>query len=398
MLEPLRHRDFRLLWIGQSVSTIGNALYGVALPFQILALKGSPLQLGTGFAIFSGAQLLSILFGGALVDRLPRRRVILASDLASGIVVGLIALLGFSGRLQIAHLYIASAFSGLAFSFYTPAISAIMPELVPKDILVAGNALRGLGRQAGRVFGPLLGGIIVSSAGPPAAFAIDSATFIFSFAIFVFANPPKRELPQPASLISQIREGVAFTFSVNWLWVSIVGFGIANAFYLASFTVALPILVLKVLMGSAATYGLIGAFAGIGELIGGLLVGNLHFRRLGPAIYAFNAFIGLSLAGFAIAPLLIVVLVSAAAFNVGIVVANTLWDSALQKHVPAGLIGRVSSVDNFGSFLVGPVAPILAATIIQSFGPSALFLIGGVVSVVFWVVAFALVRSVRELE
>jgi predicted MFS family arabinose efflux permease len=398
MLEPLRHRDFRLLWIGQSVSTIGNALYGVALPFQILALKGSPLQLGTGFAIFSGAQLLSILFGGALVDRLPRRRVILASDLASGIVVGLIAILGFTGRLQIAHLYIASAFSGLAFSFYTPAISAIMPELVPKDILVAGNALRGLGRQAGRVFGPLIGGIIVSTAGPPAAFAIDAATFIFSFVIFVFANPPKRDLPPPASLVSQIREGVAFTFSVNWLWVSIVGFGIANAFYLASFTVALPILVLKVLMGSAATYGLIGAFAGIGELIGGLLVGNLRFRRLGPAIYAFNAFIGLSLAGFAIAPLLIVVLVSAAAFNVGIVVANTLWDSALQKHVPAGLIGRVSSVDNFGSFLVGPVAPILAATIIQSFGPSALFLIGGVVSVVFWVVAFTLVRSVRELE
>jgi MFS family permease len=398
MLEPLRHRDFRLLWIGQSVSNIGNSLYGVALIFQILALGGSPLQLGTGFAIFSGAQLASILFGGALVDRLPRRRVILASDLASGIVVGLIAILGMTGRLQIAHLYILSAFSGLAFSFYTPAISAIMPELVPKDILVAGNALRGLGRQAARVFGPLLGGIIVSKAGPPAAFAIDAATFIFSFVIFVFANPPKREPPAPTSLVSQIREGVAFTFSVNWLWVSIIGFGLVNAFYLASFTVALPILVLKVLLGSAATYGLIGAVAGIGELIGGLLVGNVRFRRLGPTIYAFNAFIGLSLAGFAIAPLLPVVLVSAAAFNVGIVVANTLWDSALQKHVPAGLLGRVTSVDNFGSFLVGPIAPILAATIIERFGPSALFLIGGVVSVAFWLVAFALVRSVRELE
>jgi hypothetical protein len=105
-----------------------------------------------------------------------------------------------------------------------------------------------------------------------------------------------------------------------------------------------------------------------------------------------------SLAGFAIAPQLPVVLVSAAAFNIGIVVANTLWDSALQKHVPAGLLGRVSSVDNFGSFLVAPIAPILAATVIELFGPPAIFLIGGVVAVAFWLVAFVLVRSVRELE
>jgi hypothetical protein len=151
-------------------------------------------------------------------------------------------------------------------------------------------------------------------------------------------------------------------------------------------------------MGNAATFGVIGAVAGLGEVIGGLLVGNLRFRRLGPSIYAFNALIGVSLAGFAIAPRLPVVLVSAAAFNISIVVANTLWDSALQKHVPAGLIGRVASVDNFGSFLIAPVAPILAATVIEQFGPPAIFLIGGVVSVAFWLVAFVLVRSVRELE
>ena len=96
ILAPLRHRNFRLLFIGQAISMIGNQLYFVALPFQILALHGSPLQLGTGFAIFATAQLVTILFGGALVDRLPRRRVILAMDLLSTVVVATVAVLGFA--------------------------------------------------------------------------------------------------------------------------------------------------------------------------------------------------------------------------------------------------------------------------------------------------------------
>src|ERR1700680_3699249 len=190
MLQPLRHRDFRLLWMGQSVSNFGNSLYGVALPFQILALGGSPVQLGTGFAIFSAAQLLVVLVGGAIVDRLPRRSVILTSDLGSGVVVGAIAILGATRSLQIPHLYVASAFFGVAFSFYMPAMTAIMPELVPKDVLVAGNALRSLSAQGARVVGPLIGGVIVAAAGPPVAFALDGGTFIFSFLVFLLAHPP----------------------------------------------------------------------------------------------------------------------------------------------------------------------------------------------------------------
>jgi len=398
ILQPLRHRDFRLLWIGQSVSQVGNALYYVALPFQILALGGSPLQLGIGFTIFSTAQLLVILFGGAIVDRLPRRQVILASDLASGVVVGAVAVLGLTGHLQIAYLYVASAFFGVAFSFYTPAMSAIMPELVPSDVLVAGNALRGLAGQSARVVGPLLGGLVVAKAGPPLAFAIDAATFFFSFVVFFLASPPKREPPPRQSLLSQMREGLAFTFSVQWIWLTIVGFGFVNGFYFAAFTVALPLLVLNVLHGTAATFGVIGAAGGVGELIGGLVVGNIRVRRVGLAIYATQLLLGLSVVGYGIVPLLPVVLVAAAGFGWAIVVSNTLWESALQRHVPVALIGRVTSIDYFGSFLVGPVAPIAAAAAIPLIGPAGIFLIGGAIACVFSVAAPALSRSIRKLE
>jgi hypothetical protein len=397
ILEPLRHRDFRLLWIGQSVSMLGNALYSVALPFQILQLKGTPLQLGTGFTIFSIAQLLTILFGGAIVDRLPRRRVILATDLVSAVVVGAVALLGLTGRLEIVDLYIASALFGAAFSFYAPAMSAIMPELVPNDVLVPGNALRGLSRQTAQVIGPLLGGLIVTSAGPPVAFAIDAASFAVSFGVFFFARPPLHEAPPPMPLLTQIREGVSFTFSVTWMWVAIVGFAVTNGFFFAGFTVALPILVLNVLKGTPATFGFIGASAGLGEVVGGLLVGNLKIRRVGVGIYAFSGLLGVGFAGYGIAPVLPVVLVAAFTFAVSIVMANTLWESALQKHVPGRLLGRVNSVDSFGSFLVAPAAPIVAAAAIGRVGPGAIFLVGGAVALAWWGGALLLVRSARRL-
>jgi MFS family permease len=398
MLEPLRHRDFRLLWIGQSVSMLGNGIYSVALPFQILQLGGTPLQLGTGFTFFSVAQLLTLLFGGALVDRLPRRRVILLTDLASAVVVGAIAVLGLARHLTILDLYIGSAFFGAAFSFYMPAMSAVMPELIPRDILVPGNALRSLSGQSARVLGPLLGGLIVTAAGSPVGFAIDAASFAISFVVFVFSRPPAHEPPVPKPLLDDIREGLAFTFSVPWLWVSIMGFAITNSFFFGGFTVAQPILVLKVLKGGAAMFGFIGAAAGLGEIAGTLLVGNLRVRRLGVGVYVFSGLLGVAFAGYGIAPFLPVVLVAAFAFAFCIVISNTLWEAALQKHVPRQLMGRVNSVDNFGSYLIAPVAPIAAGAVVARAGPSVIYLVGGALAFVYWMSALAVVRAARELE
>ena len=195
-----------------------------------------------------------------------------------------------------------------------------------------------------------------------------------------------------------MREGLAFTFSIQWIWLTIIGFGFVNGFYFAAFTVALPLLVLNVLHGTAATFGLIGAAGGVGELIGGLMVGNMRVRRVGLAIYATQALLGLSVLGYGIVPLLSVVLVASTLFGWSIVVSNTLWESAIQKHVPVDLIGRVTSIDYFGSFLVGPVAPIAAAAVIPLIGLAGIFVIGGAIACLFSIAAPALSRSIRNLE
>jgi MFS family permease len=398
LLQPLRHRDFRLLWIGQSVSMVGNALYSVALPFQILALGGSAAELGIGFAVYATAQLVTILFGGALVDRVARRPVILICDLASALVVGMIALLGARGDLRIEHLYLASAFAGLSASFYLPALSAIVPDLVPKDILVAGNSLRALSRQVARVSTPLLGGLLVASVGPPIAFAIDALTFVISFIVFAAARPRTHVRAPSSGLLHSVREGFHFVFSVDWIWVTIVGFAGVNLFYFGSLSVALPLLVRDVLAGGALTYGLLGSAAGVGEVLGTLLIGSLATRRLGKAMYGAYAVTALALAGYGIAPVLPVVLAAAAIFAGGLVAANTLWESALQTHVPRALIGRVTSVDYFGSYLTAPVAPLLAALLVGRLSPGGVFVISGVGAFVFIVVVVLLVPSIRRLE
>ena len=398
MLKPLRHRDFRLLWIGQSVSQVGNGLYLVALPFQILHLGGTPLQLGTGFTTYSIAQLLTTLYGGALVDRVPRRRVLLTTDFLSALAVGVVAALGLTGNLRLWEIYAMSAFFGATFSFYQPALSAIMPELVPTEVLVPGNALRALSGRSARVLGPLLGGVVVAATGPSAAFTIDAASFLFSFVVFSFSRPPVHEPPPQASILANIREGVAFTFSIPWLWVTIVGFAVTNGIFFAGFTVAQPLLVLNVLHGSAATFGLIGATAAFGEVVGTLIVGNVRIKRLGVGVYVFSGLLGVGFAIYGAAPLLPVVLAGALAFATSIVIANTLWESALQKHVPRQLMGRVNSVDNFGSFIVAPIAPIVAGAIVGQVGPRAIYLVGGALSFAYWMCALAAVRTARKLE
>ena len=394
---PLRHRDFRLLWTGQTVSTFGNFVYAVALPFQILALGGTPLQLGLGVGISTAATLVFLLFGGAIVDRVPRRQVILASDFASGCVVAVIGLLGFTGSLRIEHIYIASAVFGVTLAFFAPAMTAIIPELIPSEVLQAGNALRGLSRQISRVGGPLVGGVIVAAAGPPLAFAIDAATFFARFVALSLARPPKGESPVVAPLVRQVREGLAYTFSVPWLWITIFLFALVNIGLEFPFVIALPLLVRDVLHSDASVYGVIGALVGLGEAGGTLLIGQIRVRRTGIAMYGWASLAGIAVAGFGLVPTLPALLFFAFVQGASLVGFGILWDTSLQRHVPRALLGRVSSVDYFGAIVLGPVAPVLFAVLVERFGPAGTFVIGGGIAAVLCLAAL-LVRSIRDLE
>jgi MFS family permease len=397
VLEPLRHRDFRLLWAGQTISTLGTGVHAVALPWQVLLLTGSAVELGIVSAISALSLLVFLLVGGAVVDRVPRRTVILVSDLASGIVVAVLAALSATGLLRVEHLYVAAVILGASFSFFFPAIQAILPELVPQDILIQGNVLRGFQRQLGRVAGPAVGGVIVGTLGPAPAFALDAITFFASFALLLAMRATPALGGERRSILAEIGEGLRFTFSITWLWVTIFGFAFVVAAFTAPWVVGLPILVRDELGGGAALFGVINSAFAVGEVVGGLTVAQVRIRRAGIAMYLYTAAAGLSMAAIGAFVSLATVLAASALIGLTFVGFGVLWETALQRHVPRDLLGRVSSVDMFGALLLGPIAPIAGGLLVEEIGAPPLFLWGGLLVAGFGLLGL-LLPSIRRLE
>jgi MFS family permease len=395
--EPLRHRDFRLLWAGQTLTLFGTFVSLVAFPFQVLQLGGTALELGVLTAIFSAANLVFLLLGGAVADRVPRRTLIVVAELASGVIMAVLAALSAAGLIQIWHLYVSVVFFGAATAFSVPALGAIIPELVPDEILVPANALRGLSRQASRVGGPVVGGLLVGLAGPSSAFALDAVSFLVGAgAVALTASRPILTRKR-ASIRAEIREGLAFVFSVQWLWVTIFGFAFVAASFIGALGVGLPLLVTEVLRAGPATFGIVSAAMGVGEAVGAAIMGQVHIRRAGIAMYVFAVFGGIALLMYGLIPTVPGALAASVLLGFSFVSFGVLWESALQRHVPRRMLGRVTSVDWFGGSLLAPVAPVAAALIAAAYGVPAVFLVGGTITTALCLAAL-LLPSIRRLE
>src|SRR5438552_8882265 len=180
LFKSLAHRSFALLWSGQTISRLGDSLYRVALAWWVLEQTGSATAMGTVLIFSFAPMLLFLLIGGVAVDRFPRVRVMLASDILRGAVVGLVALLALGGNLAIWHVYLASIVFGFVDAFFQPAYTAAVPEITPSEVLPSANSLTSLSGQLAGIAGPALGAAIVAMGGTPAAFALDALSFFIS--------------------------------------------------------------------------------------------------------------------------------------------------------------------------------------------------------------------------
>jgi MFS family permease len=396
LLAPLRHRDFRLLWTGQTVSSFGNSVQSVAMPFQLLALGATPAQLGIAVAINYGTSIVFLLAGGAIADRLPRRTLIVASDLLGGWVAAVVALLSATGQLRVEHVYLSAFARGAADAFLQPAYSAIIAELIPKDILRAGNAARLLGRSLARIAGPTLGGLAVVLAGPALAFAINALTFFFSLVTLLLARPPRRTPAPSASFLRDVREGFGYVFSVPWLWTTAVYFMAVNVAFAGQSGVLTPLLVRDVLRGDAETYGVINSAYGVGTILASIVVAQLALRRPGRVLFAFEVLACVSVLAIGLVQTVPAVVALMALVGVGLASSTVIWEALLQRHVPERMLGRVSSINLLGNSLINPIGPIWMAAVVGSIGPSATFVVAGTYALVL-ALAWLLASPLRHL-
>jgi len=397
VLTPLRHRDFRLLLIGQSISSVGNFFFNIAAPFQLLALGATPVELGIAAFIQIGSMTAFLLLGGAIADRVSRRRLILANDALGALVTGAVAALAMFGQLRIEHIYIAGAVLGAAFAFLFPAYSAIVTELVPPDQLTQGNAARSLGSAIARTAGPLAAGLVLATSGAPLAFAIDALTFLFSFLLFTMS----RATPKPADvglpLVRQVRDGISFVIATPWLWMMLVTYTFINLTYGGQRGVMTPIFVRDALLAGGGTFGIVIAAHGVGQIVGGIVVAQLPIRRPGVAMYVFEVIAGGATLAVGVFVWLPATLIAFAIMGVALSSSDTLFNAAIQRNVPGSMLGRVTSINFLVAGLFVPIAPVIAGVLVEAIGPALTFVFAGA-----WAAALAVVllaaSPVRSLK
>jgi MFS family permease len=393
-LEALQERPFRLLFLGQSISLLGDGMIGVALAFAVLDLTGSASDLGIVLAARTIPLVAFLLAGGVWADRLPRRALMVTTDVVRLAAHGVMAALLIAGDAEVWSIAALAAIAGAASAFFNPAISGIMPAVVSSARLQQANALRGIAEAVGRIAGPAVAGVLVVAVGPGWALAADAATFGVS-AVFLAMMPMPGHVPAGArSFITDLREGWDDFRSRTWLWTTVASTTLGNMLFAAYFV--LGPLVADRELGGAGAWALIASGFGAGLVVGGLVLLRVDPQR--PALVATYAvaLYTLPLAFLALATPAAVTAAVGLLAGGGLAVANNLWETTQQRHVPPDLLSRVSSYDWFGSLAMVPVGMLVWGPVADAIGVGTALWIAFSAQLASILILLA-VREVREL-
>jgi MFS family permease len=368
-LEVLRRGDFRLLVCGHAVSVFGDRMVAVALAFAVLEVGGSPSAVGLVLACATLPLGGSVLVGGVVADRLSRRLVMVGADLARVASQGTMAALIVTGVAEPWMLALLAGVTGAATGFFSPASTALLPEVVPAQQLQPANALRATAESTGEILGPLAAGVLVAVAGAGWAIAVDAATFAISAACLARLRPPRRAAREPSSFVSDLREGWVAFRSRRWVWTFVAYFAVANMLW-GAWSALGPVVADRDL-GGAAAWGAVLAGIGAGALAGSLLATRVKPRRPLVLVGLSEALFVLPLAFLAAGAPVPLLACGALLSGAGMMLGNSVWESTLQRHVPAESLSRVSSYDWFGSFafypfglaIWGPVAAAIGVAV-----------------------------------
>jgi MFS family permease len=400
LLRPLRERDFALLWLGMTISLLGDGIFLVAQAWQVYDLDNDPVALSLVGTAWTAGMVAFLLTGGIVSDRAERRRVLIAADLVrAGALVGM-GVLSITGAVEIWHLVALSVLIGAGEAFFGPAFGALVPDVVATEHLVQANALDQLVRQAAaRLFGPALGGAVVALVGPGTAFLIDAGTFALSAACI--AALQVRSVPQARarSARRELREGLRFVREQPWLWATLVAASTGLLFFLGPLEVLLPFIVRNDVGGGAGGYGAVLACAGVGSILVSLWLSQRGVpRRYLTFMYAAWTVGTLPLIGYAYGSALwqlgLLSLVYGTCMTAGMVV----WGTLMSTRVPPELRGRVHSLDWFVSIALTPLSFAFTGPVSAWIGVDATMWVAAIVPAVICVVLYFVARLRADEE
>jgi MFS family permease len=395
LLRPLRVRDFRLLFTGETISVLGDQFHFVALAWLTLQLTGSGLALGSVLMVAAIPRAVFMVFGGAFSDRWSPRSLMLYSNAIRAVLVAVIAALVLTNNAALWQLYLLAGAFGVVDAFFYPAATAIVPMLVDEANLPPANALMQGSQQLAGLVGPALAGVLVALVQTGPAFAIDAASFgVATLALFFVVGGRRAGRPQGVGgtaqegVIASIRAGFAHAWHDRAIRSLIVLTAAFNLAFNGPLLVGIPFLADHTLGGGSATFGILLSAYGGGALVGAIGAGR-PVRRLGTLVLGIAFAMGVALGLLGIAPNVAIAFGLLVAIGLGAGFLNVHIFSWLQARTAEGMRGRVMSLVMLGSVGLSPVSYALAGAFVD-FGPVAfMFAAAGAIVVAASVVGFA---------
>ena len=397
-LKDLRsYKGFSSLAVSRFISNVGNGVSPIALAYGVLSL---PDATGKDLSIVMAARFVPLLafmlFGGVIADRFQRNRLVGGSDMIGSFLAAISAISLIAGFSSTWLLALMGGLFGILNAIWWPAMSGVLPEILPKEKLQEGNAVIGLLTNFGYIIGTLGGGILVSSVGAGWGLLVDAMSFFIAGVIVWFLPIAGRIKEKSPGIIHDLVVGWREFISRSWVIAMVISFALINMAFESMLSVLGPLNFSDPVTGPRQwSYNLAGL--SIGMLLGGIWALKV---KIGRPLYLAMVLIALSAVwDYALAfdiPMFFSVL--AAVFSgISLEIFMVTWNTSLQSHVPEESYSRVSSYDTLGSFGIAPLGIVIAGPLAMHFGVNTILFITGTTTLIASI-ASLLVPSVRNLR
>ncbi|GAA3929620.1 MFS transporter [Microbacterium soli] len=378
-LAALGDRNFRWFFLARVVTMITGSMSSIALAFAVLEIDNDARSLAVVLTVSTVSNVVFLLFGGVVADRLPRALVIQACYVVDILSIGTMALLLLTGAATVPRFALLAAVNGASSAFVMPAMQGLIPQLTTPAHLQQANAMLSFVRSAVTIGGPVIAGIIVATVGPAWAMVVQACGWLAAIPLLAMVRLPRPSHDPDGSMLRDLRTGWGEFWSRTWMWAICLSFMVLNAIHIGAWQVAGPFIANNDPRLGIAGWGWVLSAEGLGVLVMTLLLMWLPLRRpLRWGMLAVSA-IAVPLAVLGASPHAVPLAVAAFIGGAGMEIFNTGWNVTEMEQIPGDKLSRVASYDMLASFVALPMGTMVYGWLIVAVDVPSLLIVSAAI-------------------
>lgn len=380
VFRSLKYRNFRLFFGGQSLSLIGTWIQRIATSWLVYHLTGSTIMLGLVGFVGQIPTFLLAPFGGVASDRWNRYRLLILTQVLAMVQAAILAVLLFTGRIEVWHVILLSIFLGIVNAFDVPIRQAFFIEMIEKkEDLGNAIAINSSMVNSARLIGPAVAGILISATGEGVCFLINAFSFVFVIiSLFMMKVAPKEKIERKSHIFREMKEGFAYGFSNLPIRYIILLLALVSLMGMP-YSVLMPVMAKEVLHGDSHTFGFLMAASGLGALVGAYyLASQRSAAGLNKVIPFSAALFGLGLIAFSFSRSFYLSMILMVVTGLGMMMQMAASNTVLQTIVDDDKRGRVMSFYTMAFMGIAPFGSMLAGSLAKWVGTPYTLMTGGI--------------------